>query len=270
MKHIKAPEGAIDNCGTGGDKSNTFNISTAAAILIAAGGVCVAKHGNRAATSICGSADVLDALHIPIDLSVELAERSLEEDNFVFLFAPLYHPALKRLSGIRKSLGHPTIFNILGPLLNPAKVDRQIIGTFNSKNCQMIAEVVCLMNTAHSIVLTSENGLDEASLNGVTHIYEVHDQIIETYNINAADFGMQEASNEELIGGDASTNARIILEAFSPPTSELSAHQRAIVYNAGLGFYISDKFDSLKSAIIHADQTLRSGAAMELLMKLSQ
>lgn len=270
MNHIKAPAGAIDNCGTGGDKSNTFNISTAAALLIAAGGVAVAKHGNRAATSKCGSADVLEALQIPIDLKPDEAAKTLETNNFVFLFAPLYHPSLKRLGLIRKSLGHPTIFNILGPLLNPANVNRQVIGTFNIKNCQIIAEALSRMNVEHAMVLTSEDGLDEASLSAKTHIIEVKNNTIESFDISAESFNLGKASVSELAGDSAETNARIILEAFRPPIGALSAYQRAIVYNAGIGFYVADKVDSLQQAISYAEQVLRSGKTQKLIAKLGK
>ncbi len=216
---------AIDTCGTGGDKSGTFNISTAAAILLAAGGVNVAKHGNRAATSKCGSADVLEALNIPVDLEPEAASKYLTDYGFVFLFAPLYHPALKRLIGVRKQLGFPTVFNLLGPLLNPAGVKRQVVGTFSLENAQLLAQVMAQIGGyEHAIVLTSDDGLDEASLSAPVNLFEIKGTEVTKSKTKASDFGLEPAEVSELQGGDAKNSASIITEALkpqinSPPTS---------------------------------------------------
>lgn len=260
---------AIDTCGTGGDKSGTFNISTAAAILLASGGVDVAKHGNRAATSRCGSADVLEALSIPADLPAESAAEYLQEHGFVFLFAPLYHPALKKLIGVRKSLGFPTVFNLLGPLLNPAGVKRQVIGTFSLKNAQLLAQVMSeIGDYEHAIVLTSDDGLDEASLSAPVNIFEIKGEEVKKSKINAADFGLEPAKVSELQGGDADDNAQIITEALRP-SKELSAHQRVIVLNAGLGFYVSGRAQSIEEGVGQAVNTLKSGKAEAKLQELT-
>lgn len=259
---------AIDTCGTGGDKSGTFNISTAAAIVLAAGGVNVAKHGNRAATSKCGSADVLEALGIPVDLAPDQAAKYLEDHGFVFLFAPLYHPALKRLIGVRKSLGFPTVFNLLGPLLNPAGVKRQVVGTFSPENAELIAKVMAeIGDYEHAIVLTSDDGLDEASLSEPTNLFEIKGAEIEKKRIKPGDYELESADIAELQGGDAEDSARIVREALEP-SGKLNAHQRIIVLNAGLGFYVSGQTGTVRQGVGKAVEVLRSGKAAGKLKEL--
>jgi anthranilate phosphoribosyltransferase len=269
MLTIKAPEGTIDTCGTGGDRSGTFNISTAAALLVAACDVPVAKHGNRAATSQCGSADVLPELGIPINLEPHLAEKFLAKNNFVFLFAPQYHPALKRLSIIRKSLGHPTIFNLLGPLLNPANVSRQVIGTFNQSNAEIIAEILTRTNSRHSIVINSAEGLDEAGLEGAVHAIEIIEGKQRKYDFKASDFGIEPAPLSDLVGGDAKLNAKIIRDAFHNVSDSLSAPQRVLVLNAALGLYVADKAPSIQHAIEKTSDVIRKGTALELIERIT-
>ena len=260
---------AIDTCGTGGDKAGTFNISTAAAILLAGGGLKVAKHGNRAATSKCGSADVLESLGIPVDLAPEAAAQALAEHDFVFLFAPLYHPSLKRLAIVRRNLGFPTVFNLLGPLLNPAGVKRQIIGTFSAVNARLLADVMAQMGYyEHAIVLTSDDGLDEASLDGPVSILEVEGDTVTKTRIKAADYGLEPAPISELQGGDAATNARLIKTALEP-AADLSAHQRIIILNAGLGFYVAGAAPTIEAGIKKATAVLQSGQAADKLKELS-
>jgi anthranilate phosphoribosyltransferase len=258
---------AIDTCGTGGDKSGTFNISTAAAILLAAGGVTVAKHGNRAASSKCGSADVLEALNIPVDLSPEKALKQLEQHGFAFLFAQRYHPALKRLAIVRKSLGFPTVFNLLGPLLNPAGVKRQVVGTFSLKNAELLADVMSRMGYEHALVITSEDGLDEASLAATVDIFEIKGSAVTGTRIKAADFGLESATIAELAGSDAPENAKIITEALKG-SETLSAHQRIIILNAALGFYVSGKAKGIAEGVDMAKEALRSGKAAKKLAEL--
>jgi anthranilate phosphoribosyltransferase len=267
---IKLPyEGeAIDTCGTGGDKSGTFNISTAAAILLAADGVAVAKHGNRAATSKCGSADVLEALDIPVDLPPEKAREQLERQGFAFLFAPLYHPSLKRLAIVRKQLGFPTVFNLLGPLLNPAGVKRQVIGTFSLKNAELIAGVMSRMGYEHALVLTSDDGLDEASLAAPVNLFEIKGSHVRKSKIQAGDFGLKTATVSELAGGDAAENAKIITEALRPGEA-LSPHQRIMVLNAALGFYVSGKAGTIEKGVRMAEDVLAKGQAALKLKELA-
>jgi anthranilate phosphoribosyltransferase len=259
---------AIDTCGTGGDKSGTFNISTAAAIVLAGGGVTVAKHGNRAATSKCGSADVLEALGIPTDLPSEKALQELTGHGFVFLFAPLYHPALKRLAIVRKSLGFPTVFNLLGPLLNPAGVRRQVLGTFSQKNAELLAEVMSRMDYEHALVLTSDDGLDEASLAAPVNIFEIRRSKVTKSRIMATDFGLEAAPVSDLAGGDSTTNAKIIKSALQP-AKNLSTHQRVIALNAGLGFYVSGKAPTIEAGVRMATDVLQDGRAAAKLQELT-
>lgn len=268
MVLLPNPPAAIDTCGTGGDKHGTFNISTAAAILLAAGGIKVAKHGNRAATSKCGSADVLEALGIPVDLAPEAASQALAGHDFVFLFAPLYHPVLKKLIMVRKQLGFPTVFNLLGPLLNPAAAKRQVVGTFSLANAELLAEVMAQMDYEHAIVLTSQDGLDEASLSTPVEIFEIKQSSVMRRQLQAADYGLEPAPISALQGGDAADNAKLITTALQPAEA-LTAHQQIIVFNAGLGFYVSGTAPTIEAGVIKAAEVLKSGAAAAKLKELS-
>lgn len=267
MVHLPFKGQAIDTCGTGGDGHSTFNISTAAAILLAAGGVKVAKHGNRAATSQCGSADVLEALGIPVDLKPAAASRVLSKHGFVFLFAPLYHPALKRLAIVRKQLGFPTVFNLLGPLLNPAAVKRQVIGTFSLANAELLATVAARMGYEHAIILTSEDGLDEASLSAPVEIFEVKGSSVVGQRLQAGEYGLEPALLSDLKGGGAAQNAKLVTAALRPAAT-LSAHQRIVVLNAGLGFYVAGQSSSIEDGVQKATETLTGGAASAKLKEL--
>lgn len=259
---------AIDTCGTGGDKSGTFNVSTAAAIVLAAGGVNVAKHGNRAATSKCGSADVLEALGVPVNLGPDDAAKYLEEHGFAFLFAPQYHPILKRLITVRKQLGFPTVFNLLGPLLNPAGVHRQAIGTFSLKNAELLAQVMAKIgNYGQAIVLTSDDGLDEASLAAPVTIFEIKGSEVTKQRIQATDYGLENAPVSELQGDDPARNASIITEALRPADAP-GPQQRVIIFNAGIGFYVSGKADSIEAGINMARAVISDGRASAKLQEL--
>jgi len=268
---VRLPGGAdaIDTCGTGGDKSGTFNISTAAAIVLAGGSVPVAKHGNRAATSKCGSADVLEALGVPIDLPPEAAGRALKEHGFVFLFAPQYHPALKRLSIVRRQLGFPTVFNLLGPLLNPAGVKRQIIGTFSIENAKLLAQVMATMDYEHALVLTSQDSLDEASLSAPVDVFEIRGDDISQWGFRASDYGLESAPVSALQGGeDAGQSAQVIVDALAPAAA-LSPAQRVIVLNAAFGFYVAGAEPSIEAGLQQAIQVLADGRAAAKLVELS-
>lgn len=269
MVRVKtANTAAIDVCGTGGDRSGTFNISTASAIVLAAGGVSVAKHGNRAASSKCGSADVLDALSIPITSGPDRAAQLLKQYGFVFLFAQNYHPALKRLASIRKQLGFPTIFNLLGPLLNPATVKCQVIGTFSKENAERLAAVVERLEYRRVLVLTSEDGLDEASLSAPTQIIEICDGKRRDFHITPQDFGLELAQLNELQEGkDPEENAQIVRDVLQP-AQELSAKQRVVVLNAALGFYVSDQAKTINQGVRLATKTIQQGKAIEKLKEL--
>ncbi|HVA10742.1 MAG TPA: anthranilate phosphoribosyltransferase [Candidatus Dormibacteraeota bacterium] len=269
MVHVPYTGPAIDTCGTGGDKSGTFNISTATAILLAAGGVTVAKHGNRAATSKCGSADVLEALGVPIDQAPEAAAHALTTQKFAFLFAPMYHPALKRLSIVRKQLGFPTVFNLLGPLLNPADVKRQVIGTFSLANAKLLADVASKMGYEHAMVITSDDGLDEASLSAPVRVFEIKREQISESVLQAANYVLKPASVSALKGGDAAQNA-ILITAALKPSKILTAHQEIIMFNAGLGFYVAGSSPSIEDGIKKAAEVLANGQAEAKLQELSE
>lgn len=267
MKHVKPIAGAIDTCGTGGDGKGAFNISTAASFLLAAGGVMVAKHGNRNASSLCGSADVLEALQIPIDYTPAKAAQVLSKNGFVFLFAQAYHPALKKLAVVRRQLGFPTVFNLLGPLLNPAAVKRQVIGTFSYEKAKLLADVASHLHYQRALIIVSQDGLDEASLSAPTTIFEVEGRGVRKRTISPQQFGLKAASLSALKGADAKTNARIITAAMAPKQN-LSVHQRVIVLNAGLGFYVSGQSASIASGVKKAIEVLGSGAAAAKLSAL--
>lgn len=268
MLRIESPNGSIDMCGTGGDRSGTFNISTAASLIVASSGVPVAKHGNRAATSKCGSADVLEALHVPIELEPDDAEKSLRENGFVFLYAPKYHPALKRMSIIRKQLDFPTIFNLLGPLLNPAGVKRQIIGTYSLQNCELMSRVVQKLQPDHVVILTSDDGLDEAGLSAPVHLFEVRGDAVETRTINPEKFGFKPVNRSALLGDTPQINARIISELLDPEKATTPKRETAI-FNAAIGSYVSGKVDDIDAGIAAANESVQNGNA-KLLLNLLQ
>jgi anthranilate phosphoribosyltransferase len=268
MTRVKTDVPAIDVCGTGGDKSGTFNISTASAIVLAAGGVAIAKHGNRAASSKCGSADVLEALGVPVNLGPSEAAQSLQDHGFVFLFAQKYHPALKRLAMVRKKLGFPTVFNLLGPLLNPASVKRQVIGTFSKAHAKRLATIVRQLEYEHVIVLSSEDRLDEASLSAPTHLIELRDGKTQEYSIKAKDFGLKSADLSELQEGESvEQNAQIVTKVLDA-SQVLDAKQRVLILNAALGFYVSGQTKSIAEGVLKTKQTIQNGAAAKKLKEL--
>ena len=188
VTRIKAPEYTVDTCGTGGDMSHTFNISTTSALVVAACGVPVAKHGNRSVSSSCGSADVLEAMGIKIDLEPQKVEKCLEETGFGFMFAPLFHPAMKYAIGPRKEMGIRTVFNILGPLTNPAGAERQVLGVFSDKLTEPLAEVLGNLGVKHAFVVHGEDGLDEITNTDKTKVSELKDGKVDTYFISPDDF----------------------------------------------------------------------------------
>ncbi|MCK9905383.1 anthranilate phosphoribosyltransferase, partial [Frankia sp. Cpl3] len=208
-------DGVIDTCGTGGDGSNTFNISTAAAIVAASGGVRIAKHGNRAVSSKSGSADVLEALGMPITMSPESAAQCLSTTNLCFLFAPLYHQAMAHAAGPRKELAVRTVFNLLGPLTNPAGAKRQLLGIYDASLLETVAEVLRELGVERALVVAGEDGLDELTVSGPSRVAELRDGVITLHEVFPEMFGIQRHSLEDLRGGDAYQNATIIREIFA-------------------------------------------------------
>ncbi len=266
MVRVDCPDSdAIDVCGTGGDHSGTFNISTASAFVLAGGGVTVAKHGNRAASSKCGSAEVLSELGVKIDAAVPVLERCFTEAKMAFLFAPAFHPAMKNVGQIRKDLGIRTIFNILGPMCNPAAVSRQLIGVFDSAKARLMAEALVAAGSARVVTLHSRDELDEVSCADATDLFEKRKgwDRTESITIYPEIFGMTRQPVENLAGGDASVNARILRDILAG--RERGTKRDAVVISAALGFYVAGKAPHVKDGIIMAENSIDSGNAMSAL-----
>lgn len=265
MLKVETSGVVIDTCGTGGDGAGTFNISTAAAFVVAGGGVKVAKHGNRAASSLCGSADVLEALGININLTPKRAEELLVKTNFTFLFAPLYHPAMKHVAQVRKELGIRTVFNFLGPFVSPASVKRQLIGVPNKYLAEKLAKVAAKLSYETLLVVTSEDGMDEVSLSGKTVVFEVRGQTKAKRIIDPKEYGFGKIKREEIMGGTVSENAAIIKEILA---GKQGTKQDIVVFNSAFAFYVAGKAKSIEEGIILARKSISSGLAKKVLEKL--
>jgi anthranilate phosphoribosyltransferase len=262
---IRAPEGVIDTCGTGGDMSHTFNISTAAAIVTAAAGVPVAKHGNRSVSSRSGSADVLEATGVKIDLSPEKVEKCLFETGFGFLFAPLFHPAMKYAIGPRREIGARTIFNILGPLTNPAGAKRQVLGVFADKLTEPLARVLGNLGTEDTMVVHGEDGLDEITISDGTKISRCKGGRIDTFYVTPEDFGLKRADVETLSGGDKYMNAELLLALMK---GERGPKRDVVLMNASAALVIADKARDLRDATLIAADVIDSGNALKKLEEI--
>jgi anthranilate phosphoribosyltransferase len=262
---IKAPEYTVDTCGTGGDMAHTFNISTASAIIAAACGVPVAKHGNRSVSSRSGSADVLEALGVKIDLKPENVEKCLETTGFGFMFAPLFHPAMKYAAGPRKEMGIRTIFNILGPLTNPAGVQRQVLGVFSDALTEPLAKVLANLGSKHAFIVHGEDGLDEISNTNKTKISELKDGRIDTYFITPEDLGFERAKKDDLLGGTAEENAQIIIEILS---GKKGPKRDIAVMNTAAALITGDRAKSFSDAIEKASEAIDSGKALKKLEEI--
>jgi anthranilate phosphoribosyltransferase len=261
---VDAPEGTIDTCGTGGDKSGTFNISTAAALVVAAAGVPVAKHGNRAMTSKSGSADVLEALGVRTDHDAASAAAALREVGFAFLFAPGFHPAMKHAGPTRREIGVRTAFNLVGPLTNPAGARRQVVGVADPAAAPRIAEVLRLLGTERAFVVHGD-GLDELPLDGTGVLYDVSPDEVARREIDAGALGLARASTSSLAGGDPATNATL-LEAVL--RGESGARRDVVLLNAGAALLAAGRTETLESGIELAALTIDAGLATELLERL--
>lgn len=255
----------VDTCGTGGDGSHTFNISTTAAFVAAAAGLTVAKHGNRAVSSGCGSADVLEALGVNIDAAPEVVEECVQQIGIGFLFAPRLHGAMKYAIGPRREIGIRTIFNMLGPLTNPAGATCQLIGVYDPMLTEMFAAVLKNLGTRRAFVVHGSDGLDEATVTGETRVSELRDGLIRTYNINPLDFMDDYDSIEALQGGDASVNARITTDVL---TGKDGACRRIVLLNAALAIMAADKAETLREGIGIAAGAIDGGAAWRKLQAL--
>ena len=239
MVHLSAdrPEELVDTCGTGGGAIGTFNISTAAALLAAGAGVRVAKHGNRSFTSQCGSADVLEALGVSIEVSVPVMERALRQAGIVFMFAPLMHPAMRHVGPVRRELGIPTVMNIVGPLANPAGAGRQVVGVADARRAPLIAGALQTLGTSHALVVHGEPGMDEVSPLGPTQVIEIREGRISEWTIDPARFGLGVGRAEELAGGAPADNAaavHAVLTGEAPPTA-----RAAVLLNAAAAVFVS-------------------------------
>lgn len=256
----------IDTCGTGGDKLNTFNISTAAAFVAAGAGAAVAKHGNRAASSKCGSADVLEALGIRIALSPEDVGRCIDECGIGFMFAPIMHPAMKHAIGPRKEIGIRTVFNILGPMTNPAGANRQLIGVFAPNLCELVAEVLSRLGAERAAVVHGTDGLDEISTIGSTIMVEWHNNELTSKMINPSDMDVQMANPIEIAGGETpEDNAKILLSVMQ---GERSPRRDAVLVNAAAALIVAGRASSNSEAMALAAESIDSGAAMRTLENL--
>ena len=263
-KRVKV-EDCIDTCGTGGDGKDTLNISTASALLLASMGVKVAKHGNKAVSSKCGSADVLEALNININLEPLQIENQIRKNNFGFMFAPNYHSAMKYVGPTRKKIGKRTIFNMIGPLSSPALVDRQVIGVFDKKLLKIFANALKNLNLKFAWIVNSEDGLDEISPYAKTHVVQLKNNEISEFNIDPNELNVNADKFENLIGNDAKFNSDKILNIFQGEDNDFS---KAVCLNAAAGLMISEKYDDVKVAYNFSTDFIKSGSAFEYIRNL--
>ena len=258
-------EGVVDTCGTGGDGRGTFNISTAAALVAAAAGVCVAKHGNRSVSSRSGSADVLAALGVKIEIDPETSARALETVGITFLFAPILHPAMREVMPVRRELGMRTIFNVLGPLTNPAGARRQVMGVYADSLVEPIGQVLRDLGAEHALVVHGADGLDEITTTGPTHVAEVRDGEVRTFTLEPARFGIARTKVEDLAGGGPEDNAALmhrVLGGEPGPLADITA------LNAGAAIYVAGLAPGLEEGYGKAREILASGAGARKLAEL--
>lgn len=264
MIKISAPR-ALDIVGTGGDGVGTFNISTVSSLVVAGCGIKVAKHGNRAASSKCGSADVLEILGVNINLTPAQAEKVFKKIGMVFLYAPFYHPAMKQIGPIRKELGIRTIFNFLGPFLNPALTKKQILGVPNVEIAQKLAKVATKLKFNHLMIVTSEDGMDEITTTAKTLVFEVKNTNLKTYEITPLQFGIKKALKKDLLGKSPSQNAKIILNILK---DKKGPHRDIVVLNSAAALYVAGKVKNIASGILLAKKSIDSGKANKILQSL--
>lgn len=262
------PAGLVDTCGTGGGAVSTFNISTVAAFVAAGAGVRVAKHGNRSFTTKCGSADVLEALGIPIEVPVAVMEASLRDAGIVFMFAPLMHPAMRHVGPVRRELGIPTVMNIVGPLANPARAGRQVVGVADLERGPILAGALSALGTTHAMVVYGEPGLDEVSPLGPTHVVEVRNGSTTCWTIHPADYGFKKVSREELAGSEPADNARIITAILDGKGT--AGARAATILNAAAAIYVSGLVKSYGEGVAAAKKSIESGSAKSVLDRLKR
>jgi anthranilate phosphoribosyltransferase len=255
----------VDTCGTGGDARGTFNISTVAAIVAAAAGTIVAKHGNRAVSSACGSADVLTELGVAIDLDAPRMELVLLRTGISFLFAPKLHPAMGAVASVRRELGLRTIFNLLGPLTNPAFARRQVLGVYAAPLVEVMARVLLALGSEHALVVHGHDGLDEISVSAPTHVCELRDGGLRSYDVTPEEIGLRRHEAEAVRGGDTRENARMAQAVLS---GETGAPRDIVLANAGAALYVGGEAESIRDGVRVAAQAIDSGRAREKLAEL--
>lgn len=257
----------IDIVGTGGDCSYTFNISTAAAFVVAAGGVTVAKHGNRSVSSKSGSADVLESLGINISLEPDKVKECIEKLDIGFMFAQTFHKSMKHAAGPRKELGIRTIFNILGPLTNPAKAKGQVLGVFSEKLTEPLAHVLLNLGVENAMVVYGMDGMDEISLSALTRVSELKNGKVTTYDLNPEDYGMKMVNKSDIVGGDSKENSKIIMDILN---GVKGPKRDIVVLNAAAALYVGKAAESIEAGIKMAEEIIDSGKALNKLNELKE
>ncbi len=265
MIKVKTDGVVIDTCGTGGDGKETFNISTVVAYVVAGAGVPVAKHGNRNASSLCGSADVLEALGMNINLSPQQAGKMLAKTGFAFLFAPLFHPGMKHVGQVRRELKIRTVFNYLGPFVSPAGVKRQIIGVPGIKLAEKLAKVATSLNYEHLLLISSMDGLDEISISADTILFEVKGKKVKKITISPKQFGIQKVSKEKLLGREKEMNAEIIKKIL---LGERGSRRDIVILNSAAALFVAGKVRTIKDGVSLAEESIDSGRAQKVLTEV--
>jgi anthranilate phosphoribosyltransferase len=258
VRLTKTFEDVFDTCGTGGDRSGTFNISSAAALVAAAAGLRVAKHGNRSVSSQCGSADVYEALGVNIAADPAVIERSLEKVGIAFFFAPTFHPSMRHVAPVRRELAVRTAFNLLGPLTNPAGTRSQLVGVPSSELTELVARALLLLGSTRAWVVHGADGIDEMSTTGHTKVSECRDDAVSTFYVHPSDFGLPKAEPADLKGGDAATNAAIVRKVLS---GEKGPRRDIVILNAGASLFVAGRAESVRAGIEKAAHAIDSGAA---------
>ncbi len=260
---MRAFPGAVDTCGTGGDGRHTFNLSTAAALVAATLGATVAKHGNRSVSSACGSADLLERAGVPVDGTPNECEERLEQMGFAFLFAPRFHPAMAHVALVRKALGVRTVFNLLGPLLNPAGVRRQVLGVFDPGRASLVADALATLGTERALVVHGEGGYDEAVLHGPVHVILVEGASRRAYDLAPSDFGLPAGQPEDLAGGSPEENARTLADLFAGASSD--GLRNAVAANTALALFAAGLEEDLSEGAARALEAMADGRAARYL-----
>lgn len=257
----------LDTCGTGGDKKGTFNVSTIVAFVASGSGITVAKHGNRSVSSLCGSADILEALGININIPKEQIARCLNDIGIAFLFAPNLHPAMKYAMPARKQIGKKTIFNVLGPLTNPAGATHQLVGVWDGRWTEILAAVLGNLGTVHALVVHGQDGLDEITTTTKTLVSEFYKGKLNNYELEPEEFGIKRARIEDLSGGTASFNARILMDVLK---GKPGPKRDIVVLNAAAAIYTADRVSSIKEGITLACESIDKGGALKKLELLKE